>query len=212
LLVNALKIGSLGARRRAISALQKHGWHDSSTVPMLTAYLQDGDALGQSDACQILGNIGANAAPAAPLLLKDEYSGRTALVKIGEPAVPALLNAASGTDRDKRLGPAAAPAVPALIDAIRNHSAQSDSAVVALGKIGPAAKDAVPTLLRADAGDFGYIDHAQAHAALLQIDPDAVHRAKIKAWAIPTAAIAGYALVLGLLWIMWRRLSRSSAA
>lgn len=67
-----------------------------------------------------------------------------------------------------RLGPAAAPAVPVLIDRLSQEE-NAGYAAKALGMIGPATKQAIPALERmlgAKTGPWRY-----ARIALLQIDP-----------------------------------------
>jgi hypothetical protein len=54
-------------------------------------------------------------------------------------------------------GPAAAPAVPALVERLRNDEGMDRGVVRALGAIGPAATAALPALEKL-AGEFGYDD------------------------------------------------------
>jgi hypothetical protein len=82
-----------------------------------------------------------------------------ALSRIGEPAVPALVEALKSPDPNirqqaadtlARIGPAAANAVPALTGLLEDPDPRvKKSAVRALGQIGPAAATAVPSLMRA---------------------------------------------------------------
>lgn len=82
-----------------------------------------------------------------------------ALSRIGEPAVPALVEALKSPDPNvrqqaadtlARIGPAAANAVPALTALLEDPDPRvKKSAVRALGQIGPAAATAVPSLMRA---------------------------------------------------------------
>ncbi len=93
------------------------------------------------------------------------------LVRIGGPAVPALLQVLSGQDRDMRvcaaavlgkIGPAAQAAVPSLIRAIENPDTGLQAvilkghAIMALGRIGSEARAAVPVLNR-------HLDEALKH-------------------------------------------------
>ena len=73
------------------------------------------------------------------------------------------------------LGPAAAPAVPALIDALDDPVAAVRFPVtVALLEIGPAAKAAVPRLKQMMDEELNDEIAASARRALKQIDPSAV--------------------------------------
>jgi hypothetical protein len=75
-------------------------------------------------------------------LLPDSFSGHLPEVY---PAPVIRLNAAAAVFR---LGPAAKPAVPALIVLLQDDIADT-SAALCLGQIGPEASDAIPALLRA---------------------------------------------------------------
>jgi HEAT repeat protein len=73
------------------------------------------------------------------------------------------------------MGPAAAPAVPALIEALDDPSAAVRfPATVALLEIGPAAKAAVPRLKQMMDEELNDEIAASARRALKQIDPSAV--------------------------------------
>ena len=73
------------------------------------------------------------------------------------------------------LGPAAAPAVPALIEALDDPEASVRFPVtVALGEIGPAAKAAVPKLKKMMDEEINDEIAAAAKRALRRIQPDAI--------------------------------------
>jgi HEAT repeat protein len=73
------------------------------------------------------------------------------------------------------MGPAAAPAVPALIDALGDPDAAVRYAVtVALREIGPAAKAAVPALKKVMDDDINDEVSSSARRALRAIDPTVV--------------------------------------
>jgi HEAT repeat protein len=73
------------------------------------------------------------------------------------------------------LGPAAAPAVPALIDALRDSEASVRYPVtVALREIGPAAKAAIPALKKMYEEDLNDEIASSARRAIKAIDPRAV--------------------------------------
>jgi hypothetical protein len=114
-------------------------------------------------------------------------SAKEALCKIGEPAVPALVEALREGDLPlkksaasvlARIGPGTKDAVPALVEALKidekpkRHSVPLFVyAASALASIGPEAKAAVPELLkRMDAGSSG--DRLAIVKALLSVGPD----------------------------------------
>jgi len=73
------------------------------------------------------------------------------------------------------MGPAAAPAVPALIEALQDPSAAVRYPVtIALREIGPAAKAAVPALKKVMDDDVNDEVAASAKRAILRIDPTAL--------------------------------------
>jgi HEAT repeat protein len=138
-------------------------------VPALVEATRDKDASVRSDACQALGTIAGGAqtpealklvVPALSRALKDD------VVKVRVSAAEAL----------RRIGPKAAPAVPALIEAIRASRPEPSrtgranlrlnlrddnmpmAAIQALGAIGPGAKAAIPVLTEiANRRDYPYL-------------------------------------------------------
>lgn len=82
-----------------------------------------------------------------------------ALSRIGEPAVPALIDALrspnpemrmQAADTLARIGPGASQAVPSLTELLDDEDVRvRKSAARALGQIGPKAAEAVPSLMRA---------------------------------------------------------------
>ena len=73
------------------------------------------------------------------------------------------------------MGPAAAPAVPALIEALDDPEASVRfPVIVALGEIGPAAKAAAPRLKKMMDEEINDEIAAAAKRALRRIQPDAV--------------------------------------
>ncbi len=82
-----------------------------------------------------------------------------ALARIGDAAVPALIETLHDTDHEiraqaaralARMGTGAGPAVPALIDALNDPNRDvRQGAARALGQIGPEAEGAVPALVSA---------------------------------------------------------------
>lgn len=82
-----------------------------------------------------------------------------ALARIGDAAVPSLVETLEDPDREvraqaaralARMGPRAEPAIPALIAALNDSDKEVRmGAARALGQIGPAAAEAVPDLIQA---------------------------------------------------------------
>ena len=108
-----------------------------------------------------------------------------ALANVGRHAVPALTDLLDGdADRERkrwavialgRIGPSAAPAVPAIIDFLESDSNEwicRASAFVALGRIGPEARMAVPLLLQRTTTEMDADNRRHLAAALLRIDPE----------------------------------------
>ena len=88
-------------------------------------------------------------------------------------AAPQVRNAAAY--EISGMGPAAAPAVPALIEALDDPEASVRFPVtVALAEIGPAAKAAVPKLKKMMEEEINDEIAAAARRALRRIQPDAV--------------------------------------
>jgi HEAT repeat protein len=112
----------------------------------------------------LLSGLGPDAAPAVPALVRglgwyDIKEIVEVLVKIGEPALPALvqvLEDRAAADRHvavlqvlRGFGPSARQAIPALVQALRHdQEAASKQAVEALGALGGAGADAVPLLVK----------------------------------------------------------------
>ena len=172
------KTWEVGERRQAVWALGCFGPEAKAAVPDLIELVQRGQF--EDEAIGALIAIEAHPELAVPRLIetyvKEGCRHRTAmgaigfnagtedaLVHIGGPAVPALINILNGQDRDMRvcaaaalgrIGLAARPAIPDLIQAasspekdylariLRRH------AVIALGQIGPEARAIAPTLKR----------------------------------------------------------------
>ncbi|HKQ78613.1 MAG TPA: HEAT repeat domain-containing protein, partial [Blastocatellia bacterium] len=112
-----------------------------------------------SEAFELLGEIGAAALPGLIELLNSErwrYFALDAMGKVGVAAVPILLDALKSEEIEERataaealgqIGPAAASAIPALGAALNDGDLEVCArAAEALGRIGPAS---VPTLIEA---------------------------------------------------------------
>ncbi len=143
-------------------------------IPVFIEALCDKGGGNRSNAACYLKDFGARAAPAIPHLiacLKDREAGswsQKALVAtkdaIGEniQALAALLDDKDGEVRERvaevmaQIGPAAAPAVPQLVNAL-SHSddVTRREAMEAIAAIGPGAKEAIPELVKI-LGDPGW--------------------------------------------------------
>jgi HEAT repeat protein len=165
-------------RREALWALGCFGPDAGPAVPDLMELVHEGHFKDEATGTLIV--IGARPEVTVPPLiarfLKEGCLHRTgqgtiffnpgpedAIVRIGAPAVPALINILQGPNRDMRvcaaaalgrIGHAARPAIPALIHAA--ESPENDylaqilkrDAIIALGEIGPEARAIAPTLKR----------------------------------------------------------------
>ena len=132
---------------------------------------------------RILGGLGL---ASALLTTAVTAQAQTAVKQGGGPPVPisqliADLKAAAPYTRNgaayelAHMGPAAAPAVPALIEALDDPAASVRYPVtVALREIGPAAKAAVPALKKVMDNDVNDEVAASAKQALRRIDPSAI--------------------------------------
>jgi HEAT repeat protein len=130
--------------------------------------------------------LGALAVASALLTTVATAQAQTAIKQGGGPPVPisqliADLKAAAPYTRNgaayqlAHMGPAAAPAVPALIEALDDPSATVRYPVtVALREIGPAAKAAVPALKKVMDNDINDEIASSARRALRVIDPSAL--------------------------------------
>src|SRR5215470_9610936 len=114
-------------------------------------------AMGQTHIAQ------ANAVPPISVLIADLTKG----------TAPQTRNAAAY--QLAHMGPKAAPAVPALIEALKDPAASVRyPAAIALREIGPAAKAAIPALKKVAEEDPNDEVAAEAKQALRHIDPNAL--------------------------------------
>jgi HEAT repeat protein len=108
---------------------------------------------------------------------EPESDGRTLTQWIAELKAPAPQTRNAALYEISGMGPAAAPAVPALIVALDDPEATVRfPATVALGEIGPAAKAAVPKLKQMMEEEINDEVAASAKRALRRIQPEAVTR------------------------------------
>ena len=175
-------------RRQAMAALGCFGPEAKAAIPDLIEALRRGQF--KNEAVEAMVQIGSGAELAVPILIERilrrgcqhrtgmgtffvDDSMEESLVRIGSPAVLALLQVLSGPDRDMRMcaaavlgkiGPAAQAAVPSLIRAIEDPDTDRHAvilkghAIMALGRIGSGARAALPVLNR-------HLDEALKRAA-----------------------------------------------
>jgi HEAT repeat protein len=147
-------------RRYAAIELKKMGPPAAEAVPELIAVLDDPEERVGQEAVEALGQIGKAAVPA----LIDALVKATAW-RVRRGAAAAL----------SRIGPAAAGAVPTLINAVRGPKMEiRRAAAEALGKIGPpAAEAAIPALVETLGGRATMAVLAAAAEALGAMGPAA---------------------------------------
>jgi HEAT repeat protein len=148
--------------------LQRVALVDKEAVPFLVAAWYGTNDYPKLRASQtpvtlkLLAALGSEAAAAAPDLVRglswyDTEQIAIVLIKIGEPALPALIQVlqdAGATDRHvavlqvlQEFGPMAKPAVPALVNALRlENETTRKMAAETFGKLGEAAAGGVPDL------------------------------------------------------------------
>ena len=152
-------------------------------VSALIDKLHDGNGTTQRMAAYGLAAVGAPAVPALCEAMEHEndevrHQATYALAQIGsdaEPAVSVLMKHADDSKVEVRryipeafgaIGPAAAPAVPSLIDRLANDEdvqVRFESAL-ALAQIGPASSDAVPVLKESLSDKNRYVRDNSIHA------------------------------------------------
>ena len=133
-------------------------------VPILIKVLKGGDVNARCNAVMALGEFGEKAEAAIPPLVGalTDISGdvrgtaQQALARIGEPAIPALIEAANSGNPELRrkvfhtfitMAEKGASATPFLIEALRDEDADVRlSAAVAVSYMGGKAVDALPAL------------------------------------------------------------------
>lgn len=117
------------------------------------------------------GGVSAQSAPAK----QPVSQGRPLSEWIADLKAPAPLTRNAAAYEIAGLGPAAAPAVPALIEALDDPDpAVRFPVTVALGEIGPAAKAAVPRLQKMMFEEINDEIAAAARRAIRHIEPSAL--------------------------------------
>jgi HEAT repeat protein len=196
-LIKIVKKATNEDRRQAALVLGAIGPKAKPAVDTLVRLLDDDDELVREAGMTALEQLGPQAAEAVPdLTLILEGKGRTAegpwlvkaarvLGKIG-PSAHAAVPALSVCLVDRHIwvvreaclvlggmGKDAAPAVPNLINVLKNREPARDAAAHALGSIGPAAKQAVPTLIATLMGTSKQDLRDACKVALTKIGADA---------------------------------------
>jgi HEAT repeat protein len=150
----------------------------SATPALIDVLKKDKDVFVRRFAAQALGDVEADpkiAVPALASVLGESEAAVTSLGKMGSTAVPPLIDAVKkkgGTPTKPKgqkpmattdgtalvrtkaiealgnIGAKAKPAVPVLIEALKDANVRTEAAE-ALGNIGPDAKDAIPALQEA---------------------------------------------------------------
>ena len=140
-LVGGLTSEDAELRTVAAKLLSEFGTHPEIVGPALVTALQDSDPRVVGHALDALAALGPKILPKVTEALKDKQRRHLAAALI------------------YRLGPQAAPTVPAVIEALREPPANEDDrlfrhrAQLALAAIGPEAKEAVPVLIESLASD-----------------------------------------------------------
>jgi HEAT repeat protein len=160
---DALKDGDAIVRKNAMKALLNAGPEAVAALPALIKVLDEGDRDLRPNALKVIGQCNAEPTDVLPAIKKglgDRSLAKDAVnmaVKIGEPAVPMLIEVLEGTDVNAnnhaakaliRLGPKAKSAVPALSKALYDKDGTlRGNAADALAAIGPDAAAATDALL-----------------------------------------------------------------
>ncbi|HYC31170.1 MAG TPA: HEAT repeat domain-containing protein [Gemmatimonadales bacterium] len=132
-------------------------------------------SLGVLVATAALAVTGLAAQTATPAKNEPVSSGRPLSAWIADLKAPAPQSRNAAAYEIAGLGPAGAPAVPALIAALDDELAVVRFPVtVALGEIGPAAEAAVPRLLQVMEEDINDEVAAGAKRAIKHIKPEAL--------------------------------------
>ncbi len=184
-LIQALRDGYEPVCLNAAYALGTIG---EPAVPQLIETLSDENGPTRRMAAYALAAVGTPAVPALSEALQHtedavRIEATYALAQIGdsaETAIPTLIEHAKDPAAEVRryiadafggIGPAAAPAVPALIEMLENDEDKQArfEAALALAQIGPASSDAVPALANALRDPDRYVRDNAIHA-LKRID------------------------------------------
>jgi len=126
-------------------------------------------------AVALFGTSGLTAQTAAPAKSEPMSNGRPLSAWIADLKAPAPVSRNAAAYEIAGLGPAAAAAVPALIEALDDEiPAVRFPVTVALGEIGPAAAAAIPKLKQVMEEDLNDEIAAGARRAIKRIRPQAL--------------------------------------
>jgi HEAT repeat protein len=184
-------------RRMAIRAWGRIRPNPAVSVPVLSGVLRDADPSMRTEALNILTEIGKPAVPTLVRLLQREDVVYWCCVALGEigpdaaEAAPALVDVLN-TNRQPEvrreaalalgaIGPSSSASVPGLIEALANRSPTVVAgAAYALGRIGPQARAAETPLTRCAANSDPLVKTVCAWAlAKIDVDNDARKQAAI---------------------------------
>jgi HEAT repeat protein len=185
LLWDVFRDGKNSDRWRAATALGRIEQGGPIVTELVKAANERSADSHESDAIDALGWMGPSARQAVPdlkgMLSEDHVANRAAIALwriTSDPSVCLGPLQECCADYDSceclaEMGPLAAPAVPALIEALRIKNDIPHGAVRALGRIGPAAKEAVPALCECLKEKLSYGLRTEAAEALGRIGPAA---------------------------------------
>lgn len=192
LVVAGLKSSDEKLRSASARALRDFEAHRETVIPALVGALKDESAEVAGNAIDGLASLGAPAAQAAAKQLGEKQQRFLAIrviQRIGKDSaatVPGLLRVLQVAPKDEEdeafrrevqlalaaIGPAAAPAVPQLIESLSSQDVEiQSSAAYALGKIGPEAAKAAPLLREKTASEEELVKRVSLWA-LLKILPE----------------------------------------
>jgi HEAT repeat protein len=175
-------------RRMAIRSWARIRPGPAVTIPLLSKVLSDGDPAVRNEAMEIVADVGKPAVPMLATLLGRDRSVYWCTIALGEigadaaEAAPALIDVLKNNRRPEvrreaalalgSIGPAAADSVPTLIASLRDRDpAVVAGAAYALGCIGPRAKDAESALIRLTTSRDA-LQKAVSVWSLAKIDPE----------------------------------------
>ncbi|MFN0130383.1 MAG: hypothetical protein ACKV19_27285 [Verrucomicrobiales bacterium] len=178
-LLKSLESVDFGERERALDGLSAQRDAAGDRVPELRERLRDSDRESRQRAGQALAALGVSETAVIDELISGmERRVRNRYLNGPDPALTSL----------SALVKLGAPAVPALVKAMENPGyTNSDWVVMTLGRMGPQAREAVPALLRRMESDTVAVQCA-AIEAKWRIDGDAVF---VRERAIPLLDLKG---------------------
>jgi len=140
---------------------------EAATHGLIEVIEQDEDDSVRREAIQCLSRI-SSASIAVPTLLK---ALRREQIRKDAPVAGSILQTLG------KIGPAAAPAIPVLVETYNTapNEQERGSAMIALGGIGPSAREALPTILKATKDPHWFVRGLALEALIkIKIEPDVV--------------------------------------